>query len=164
MKVQRGSKQAQPQKAGCCVSASAKRENTHLVAVVMGSENSKERFKTARELLDWGFANFETVEIEIDPSKLAPIEVLRGEKTQITPQAPKKERFLIKKGAKEELTEEIKLPLNVQAPVEKGQLLGEVVLRLQDEVLFSYKLLSGEEVKALSFVEAFRRILCVLCG
>ncbi len=159
-----GLKTGTTSKAGCCVSASAKRENTHLVAVVMGSENSKERFKTARELLDWGFANYETAEIEIDAAKLAPIEVLRGEKTEIMPQMPKTEKFLIKKGMKEKITEEIKLPLNVEAPVEKGQLLGEVILHLDDEILFSYKLLSGEEVKALSFAEAFRRILCVLCG
>lgn len=48
-------------KAGCCVSASAKRGNTHLIAVVMGSQTSDDRFNGAKAMLNWGFANYSTV-------------------------------------------------------------------------------------------------------
>ena len=38
-------------KAGCCVSASAERDGLHLVAVVMGSDNSDDRFETAKAMV-----------------------------------------------------------------------------------------------------------------
>ena len=50
-----GLKTGTTSKAGCCVSASAMRDGTHLIAVVMGSENSSDRFETAKAMLNWGF-------------------------------------------------------------------------------------------------------------
>ncbi|MEG2081320.1 MAG: D-alanyl-D-alanine carboxypeptidase family protein, partial [Oscillospiraceae bacterium] len=39
-------------KAGCCVSATAKRDDLHLIAVVMGSDNSNDRFDGAKAMLN----------------------------------------------------------------------------------------------------------------
>ncbi len=44
-----------------CISASAKRGSLQLIAVVMGVENSKLRFTEAKRLLDYGFANYESI-------------------------------------------------------------------------------------------------------
>lgn len=51
--------------AGCCLSASATRNGLKLIAVIMGSDNSDKRFKSARKLLDMGFANYEFAQIEL---------------------------------------------------------------------------------------------------
>ena len=45
-------------KAGYCVINSAQREGFELYAVVLGAANEAQRFKDARELLDWGFAHY----------------------------------------------------------------------------------------------------------
>ena len=159
-----GLKTGTTSKAGCCISASAKREGTHFVAVVLGAENSKDRFNTARGLLDWGFANFQSVPLQISEEKITSVHVLHGEKEEILPICPKTVSVLLKKGQEKTLEEEFDLSLNVEAPVEKGQTLGTVTFRCGEEVLKTYALLSPETILPLSFASAFRRILCVLCG
>ena len=56
-----GLKTGTTSKAGCCISATATRNGTSLIAVVMGADNSKDRFEGAKAMLNWGFANYETV-------------------------------------------------------------------------------------------------------
>ena len=53
-----GLKTGSTSKAGCCISATAKRDGMQLIAVVLGAENSKDRFNAASELLNYGFANY----------------------------------------------------------------------------------------------------------
>ena len=53
-------------KAGCCVSASARRDGMHLIAVVLHAPTSNDRFADAKTMLDWGFASFESVAPDLD--------------------------------------------------------------------------------------------------
>ena len=46
-----------------CVSASAKRNGVRYIAIVLGAKSSQERFDLARELLNYGFANYKTVTV-----------------------------------------------------------------------------------------------------
>lgn len=65
-----GLKTGTTDKAGCCVSATAERDGMSLIAVVLGSDNSKDRFSAARAMLDWGFANYSKVTVSVDSDKL----------------------------------------------------------------------------------------------
>jgi D-alanyl-D-alanine carboxypeptidase len=51
------------------------------------------------------------------------------------------------------------LPVDVEAPVEKGQIIGKVIFKLNDEKIGEYSLVSEEEIPRLTFTEAFLRIL-----
>lgn len=146
-------------KAGCCVSASAKRNDTHLVAVVMGSENSSDRFETAKALLNWGFSNYSTVTPVIDSSLIPSVKVINGVKNEIMPTVPKAEPILIQKGKESEIKQSIDLAVDVEAPVEKGQILGSVTFRIGEEILGQYKLTAPETVKPLTFTIIFSRVL-----
>lgn len=64
--------------AGACLSASAARDGMELIAVTMGSANSKERFASARSLLDYGFSGFSVVKPKTEASLLKPVKVLGG--------------------------------------------------------------------------------------
>ena len=146
-------------KAGCCVSASAKRDNTHLIAVVMGSENSSDRFETAKALLNWGFSNYTTVTPVIDPKMIPAVNVINGVTEQITPSVPQAESVLIPKGKENEIKQTIDLAVDVSAPVEKGQILGTVTFSVDGEKLGEYKLTAPETVKALNFTIVFQRVI-----
>lgn len=159
-----GLKTGTTNKAGCCVAASAKRENTHLIAVVLGSDNSKDRFEGAKTLLNWGFANFETILPAIDREKCVPVRVLGGVTEFISPQVPQPPAVLIPKGKAQEVTQTIELAADVQAPVEKGQTLGKVTLRFGDETLGTYPLTAGEEVAKLTVPILFRRLIGVFAA
>ena len=153
-----GLKTGTTSKAGCCVSASAKRNNTHLVAVVLGSENSSDRFETAKALLNWGFSNFTTVTPVIDPSLIPAVTVLNGVSESILPVIPQTKSVLIPKGKESEVKQSIDLAVNVAAPVEKGQVLGKISFTLGDETLGEYKLIAPEPVKQLTFTDVLLRV------
>lgn len=146
-------------KAGCCVSASAKRDDTHLIAVVMGSENSSDRFETAKALLSWGFSNYTTVTPVIDPSLIPAVNVINGVTEQIRPKVPIAESVLISKDKEGEIKQTIDLAVDVSAPVEKGQVLGTVTFSIDGEKLGEYKLTAPEDVKALNFTIILKRII-----
>lgn len=157
-----GLKTGTTSKAGCCVSASAKRGETHLVAVVMGSGNSTDRFETAKAMLNWGFANYSTVTPEIDESLIPDVGVIGGVKESIKPVIPKAEPILIEKGREKEITQNIDLAVDVQAPVEEGQILGTVVFKIGDTEVGKYDLTAPEFIEKLTFRIVFERIIAAI--
>lgn len=154
-----GLKTGTTSKAGCCVSASAKRNGTHLIAVVMGSENSSDRFETAKALLNWGFANYTTITPEIDPELVPDVSVINGVSEKISPVIPAAEPILIEKGMETELKQKIDLAVDIAAPVEKGQILGTVTFISGNEVLGKYNLVAPHSVKELNFTIILKRIV-----
>lgn len=154
-----GLKTGTTSKAGCCVSASAKRNGTHLIAVVLGSENSSDRFETAKAMLNWGFTNYVTVTPVIDPSLIPEVKVINGVKESIMPVIPQPESVLIPKGKENEIKQNIELAVDAAAPIEKGQILGKISFTLGNETLMEYKLTSPESVKPLTFTVVFFRVL-----
>lgn len=158
-----GLKTGTTSKAGCCVAASAKRDGLHLVAVVLGSDSSDARFQSARAMLDWGFANFESVELCVDAAQIPAVSVLHGKVDLVLPHIPEPKKVLLEKGKKSSLSQSFDLAASVEAPVEEGQLLGRVYFKSGDEVVCTYDLTNETAVGRLTFAEAFRRVLCVLC-
>ena len=154
-----GLKTGTTSKAGCCVSASAMRDGTHLIAVVMGSDNSSDRFETAKVMLNWGFANFSTVKPEIDSSLIPDVGVINGVIEKITPKIPQVSPVLVEKGRENEITQTIDLAVDVEAPVEQGQVLGTVTFRLGDDLLGEYNLTAPDQIGKLTFGIIFTRIL-----
>ena len=149
-------------KAGCCVSASAKRGNTHLIAVVMGSQTSDDRFNGAKAMLNWGFANYSTVTPRIDPSLITDVAVIGGVADYVHPALPKAASVLVKKGDEGKIKTDVELCIDVKAPVEKGQGLGKAVIRLGDEKIGEYNIIAPEAVRALTFKDIFLRLLKAL--
>lgn len=159
-----GLKTGTTSKAGCCVSASAKRDGLHLIAVVLGSDTSDDRFSSARAMLDWGFANYERAELSIDAARIPAVGVLGGITDSVQPVIPDAQQILLEKGRAGEITQEIDLAAEVEAPVEAGQTLGRVYFKLDGETIYTCNLLSETEIPRLTFFEAFRRLLCLLCA
>lgn len=157
-----GLKTGTTSKAGCCLSATAERDGLHLVAVVMGSENSNDRFETAKAMLNWGFSNYESVTPRINKKLVTDVIVVKGEKEKVTPAIPEAKPVLVKKGRSGDIKQTVSLAVGVNAPVEKGQTLGTVEFSLDGEVLGEYKLLSPENVDTLKLPLAFKRLLMML--
>ena len=146
-------------KAGCCLCASATRENTSLIAVVLGSDNSTDRFEGAKALLNYGFANWSTVIPQIDPSLITDVSVTMGEERTITPQIPAAASVLVPKSREKDIVQDIKLAVSVEAPVESGQVLGHVDVSLDGQTIGTYQLTAPHYVERLTFGEVFRRLI-----
>lgn len=157
-----GLKTGTTSKAGHCLSATAKRGETHLIAVVLGSANSTDRFEGAKAMLNWGFANYTTIQPEIDMSLITNVNVLHGTQKTITPTIPKSENVLVKANKKDEMKQKVNLSVDVEAPIEKGQVLGTVDFLVDGEMIAQYNLTAEYGVDRLSFGDALRYLFTSL--
>lgn len=141
-----------------CLSASALREDMELIAVIMKAPTSKQRFADATALLDYGFANY-CLTSAIPNYPLSPIPVRLGKNSHVQPQLSAEEKVLIEKGTQDSITIDAVLAPEVTAPVEKGQILGEVTVRLNGETLRVIPLIAANDVARLTFWDVFRQML-----
>lgn len=114
-------------KAGYCVSATALRGGMQLIAVTMGSDNSKDRFKSASNLLDYGFGGWSLVKMKAVQTKFN-IKVQKGEKYTVGATAEEMPSVLVAKGKEKSVKQKLSIVSDVAAPVEKGQVLGQITL------------------------------------
>ena len=154
-----GLKTGTTSKAGHCLSASAERDGLHLIAVVMGAQNSTDRFEGAKAMLNWGFANFETVTPQIDSSLFGEVKVLRGVEDIIKPVIIGVAPITLESGLKSKIETVITLSEDVEAPVEKNQVLGRVQLKIGDEVISEYNLISEKAVEKTTLAHIMLRFL-----
>ncbi len=154
-----GLKTGTTSKAGHCLSASAERDGLQLIAVVMGAENSSDRFESAKAMLNWGFANFETVTPQIDSSLFENVKVLRGVEDYIKPSITGVKPITLAAGQKSKLETIVELSRDVEAPVEKNQVLGRVRLKIGDEVISEYNLISEIPVEKTTLGHIMLRFL-----
>lgn len=150
-----GLKTGYTSRAKFCISATAKREGMQLIAVVMASPTSNERNATAVKLLDYGFANYELFKEEA--SDLTPLKVTAG-KQELLPLGYQAPTFLLQKGEKSRVKEEIVLPEKISAPVNKGQVVGTVRWMLDGKEIGRADICAAEEVKRLSFFDIFTKL------
>ncbi len=142
-----GLKTGTTSKAGYCISATAQRDGLELVAVVLGSDNSTDRFEDAKKLLNWGFANYAIYQPQVDASLITDVAVLYGEQNTIKPVVENPNPILIKKGTEDQITQRVDMCIDVEAPVEKGQKLGAVYFEKDGEILASCSIISETAVE-----------------
>ena len=154
-----GLKTGTTSKAGFCISARATRSGTSLISVILGSETSEERFESAANLLDWGFANFESVNPKIDIGKISKIEIVGGEEGEITPVFDKEAKILVEKGSSDGITMSIESPKSLSAPIEKGQKIGKLVFKLNGKTVGKIDLISSANIKKLTYFTVLKKLL-----
>ncbi len=142
--------------AGYCLSASALREDMELVAVVMGSETSKDRFAACKSLLDYGFASYALIAPQSEKTKL-PVKLGIADTVSAVP--AEEGAVLIDKGQKNQVTQHAELLESVTAPVSKGQRLGTLYVKAGEQVLKEIPLVAETAVEKLTFGQLWGRIL-----
>lgn len=144
--------------AGSCLSATAVRDGLSLVAVSMGSPTSAERFESCRLLLDYGFSAFEEAAPSLPAEEITDIPVLRGTVRQVPVTAEAAPSLLVPKGRSGDITHEVTLAEDLEAPVEQGQIVGSITFSLDGEELCEIPLLAAESVSRMDFWAAFRML------
>ena len=151
-------------KAGSCITATATRDGLSLISVVLGCSNTKDRFDSAAKLLDYGFANCESAQLEIPA--LQQLAVTNGMESLVGVEAKSegKVSVLVPKGKEEQVKVSVSMPESVRAPVEKGQKLGEVLYQLEDDTLGKVSITATEAVEAIDWQKCFVKLLeSLLC-
>ena len=142
--------------AGYCLSASALRDGMELIAVVMGAENSKDRFGACKQMLDYGFANYALVIPETQTGTV-PVELGLSATVEAVPAEDVK--LLVDKQQKNDVTVQIQLEPQVAAPVSQGQRLGTMTVRSGEQVLAQIPMVAAQGVPRLTWWQIFGRVM-----
>ncbi len=157
-----GLKTGSTSKAKFCISATAKRDGMHLIAVIMGAPTRDVRNAEATKLLDWGFANYSLYTYEAQA--LGEIKLLGGSRESIGCET-QGISILVPKGSASKVTAEVVLPEEVNAPIAKGDKIGSVRFSLDSQPIGEAEIVISESVERISFIELLilmlkRFILC----
>jgi D-alanyl-D-alanine carboxypeptidase (penicillin-binding protein 5/6) len=150
-----GLKTGYTSKAGYCVSASARREGMHLIAVIMGAESSTIRNNAATKLLDFGFANYSTYKTN---EKTEYISIYGGTSDSIK---IKYNNFnmLINKGENNKIENEIVLDEYLVAPIKRNEIVGKIIYKIDGEIVGESAITAEETVDKITFFEYLLKIL-----
>ena len=141
-----------------CMSATAQREEMELIAVVMAAPTTVQRFSDAQSLLDYGFSQYALMDVHPDVP-LPTVEVLLGKTPQVQAVLSRPCRLLVEKQARGEVSTQLDLCENVQAPVESGQTLGKMLVFVGDELRDSVPITAATGVSRLRAPEIFEKLL-----
>ena len=148
--------------AGHCLSASAERDGMELIAVVLHCESSTDRFRSAKALLDYGFANYALADTQPE-EPLQPVRVILGEESTLTPVLQQTAPILVEKGELAGITKTVTLCQEVEAPVEAGQQLGTLTLSTSTRTLAEIPIIAPQSVEKLTLWELAARLLKRAC-
>lgn len=141
------------------LSASATRDGLSLIAVIMKAPSTKLRFAEAKKLLDYGFSNYSYTEFVKKDTVLKSINVNKGIEQNVDVVFAKDCGVVMKKGMEQNIEQIVSLKNSVDAPVYKGQKLGEVQYVLNGEVLSSVDIIAEKDVKKISFISLNEKIV-----
>ena len=154
-----GGKTGYTAEAGHCLAATAKRNGTRLISVIVGGVDSKTRFSENKALFDYGFANFES---KLYLSAEKPIEqkvkVIGGKQNELS---VKLEKDLTCFGRKGQSAGEIvlELPEKVKAPVTEGDKIGYAHVVANGKKVASVKVIAAQSVKKATFWDYLKNMV-----
>lgn len=138
-------------KAGFCLSASAEREGSKFISVILGSATNAARFSETAKLLDFAFSNWESAKIEKTGLDAGTIKVKKGITSEIPVTFSGDAFVVVKKGSKDKLTETIDMPEIINAPVEAGQPVGVLKIDLEGEQLATIDIVAAKDSPKCTF-------------
>ncbi|MEG2770002.1 MAG: D-alanyl-D-alanine carboxypeptidase family protein, partial [Oscillospiraceae bacterium] len=151
-----GLKTGTTNKAGVCISATATREGMGLIAVVLGSVNSEDRFLSATTLLDYGFASYEIVPFPTVENLPKTIPIKHGVEKETTISANLPKKLFVNKGEGKNITAEFCLPDSLTAPIKKGDGIAKIALKQEKNTIGEYAITAEKEVNEMNFNAAFK--------
>lgn len=145
--------------AGCCLAASATRDDLSLISVVMGAKNTDDRFNMSKQLLNFGFDNFVSVKLEDIQKDIPNLKINRGNEEYVGLKTVPPDSLLIEKIKLNKIHQKINLPQQIEAPVLENQIVGSVLVSIDSEKIIEYPIISSKEIKKINFSGALKKIL-----
>lgn len=146
-----GLKTGHTKDAGFCLTASAKKDNMRLIAVVMGTKGTEIRAVEAQKLFNYGFRFYDTYNLYAAKSKLQTVPVWKGKQEQLDVILPNKLALTLPRGSKDQLKAKIEIQNYLQAPIKKGQVLGTLSVKLNDKEVAKEHLVAAFTIEEAGF-------------
>ena len=153
-----GLKTGSTDEAKFCVSASAKKDNMELIAVVMAAPDSKTRFQDATTLLNYGFAKCQLF-TDKNKDSLKNLKVTGGVSDTVPITYKSSFEYVDTKGSDlNSIKKKVSLPKSIDAPLKKGDSVGKVTYSLDGKTIGEVPIICTKEVKKATFKDYFFRL------
>ena len=146
-----GLKTGHTQAAGYCLAASAKRDGMRLISVVLGSGSESSRVSESQSLLGYGFRYFETVQLYKAGQELAHGRVWKGTQDQTALGILDDLFVTIPRGRYDDLDAQVEMRPELIAPLVKDEQVGQISIRLEQDVIANRGLIVLEPVAEAGF-------------
>lgn len=141
-----------------CLTATAEKNGMRVIAVVFGAPTSKSRNAQVTKMLDYAFSQYETHpmyerNVTIDKTKVS-----KGDKKKIEVVTSEPISLLTKKGESvKDVKQEIVIHEDIKAPINKGDVIGELKLKKDGKTIVMSPLVASEDVKEASWWVLYKR-------
>lgn len=151
-----GGKTGFTNEAGFCLAATAKRGDMRIVSVMIGAENSKQRFADTTAMLNYSFNQYETKRV-LEAGELDVTARISGSRVKTLPVIAENPLSVFrKKGTKDNYQVEYILDGEIKAPVKSGDEIGTAVLYVDGTEVRKTRLLAGANADRYSWWDAVR--------
>lgn len=153
-----GGKTGSTSEAGYCLTASAKRGDFRLIAVIIGSKTGQERFKDVSTLFNYGFANFENKTVlDANVPVAMNYEILQAKCKTANVYAKESFYGLCKKG--NDTGYEISYEMDkVKAPLKSGDKVGTLTITKEGQVVKEIDLVVKDDIQKIGYFDGIKRI------
>lgn len=154
-----GLKTGYTEEARFCLTSTAQREGLRFIAVIMGNDNSQDRFDESGELLSYGFSIFEGFQATEKDSIVEELNIINAQDQFARAIIEDDTIVPIKRGKKEEITKEIILNEKIIAPLNKGDKIGEIKIFKGNLLIKTADIIIDRDVQKASFFQMILRII-----
>ncbi|NLC43464.1 MAG: D-alanyl-D-alanine carboxypeptidase [Clostridiales bacterium] len=153
-----GLKTGWTEEAGYCLVGTAERNDMRLISVVLKTKDEKERLNASRELLDYGYQNYEIKEVISKGASMGDMDVKNGKELSVPLKTDNSVSLVIHKDKISDIQTQLILDEEIiTAPVTKDSKVGRLDVKLDDKVLASTEVSTVEEVEKAGFFEILWR-------
>jgi D-alanyl-D-alanine carboxypeptidase (penicillin-binding protein 5/6) len=146
-----GLKTGHTEAAGYCLAASAKRDGMRLISVVMGTRSEDARAQETQKLLTYGFRFFRTAEVHKANKELHSTRIWGGQSKELSVGLQEDLKLTIARGAEDLITTQLSMDSVIKAPVEAGQVMGELIVFVDEKEESRIPVVALKEVKQAGF-------------
>lgn len=150
-----GLKTGHTEEAGYCLVASAMRNDTRLIAVVMGTDSTSSRAQEVQKMLNYGFRYYQSERLFRTGQELLEARVWGGASDNLSVGLTDDVYVTIPRGSRDSLESTVELDSVIKAPISMGDELGRVTVKLGDDVVVDQPVLALSDIPEGGF---FKRI------
>ena len=147
-----GLKTGHTEEAGYCMVASAKRNKLRLIAVLFGTSSEKARAEETQKLLTYGFRFYENRTLYKKGVEVKKIRVWKGTNNEVSTGFAEDLSITLLKNQFNNIQLQVSAAKELMAPVVAGQVLGKVVVKVGDKIVYSTDLVALQTVEQGSFL------------
>lgn len=141
-----GIKTGHTEAAGYSLVASAVEGDMRLISVVMGADSQRARKVESKKLLSYGFRFYETLTAYEAGTEFAKQRIYMGDKDQVRLGINQSTAITIPRGYREKLAASFTLDKPLEAPIKKGEVVGTLTIKIEEDVVTTYPLVALDQV------------------